>query len=58
MEIDKDGNISEEMARTLLREHQGIEFTNETPWYLQPQRPLQERSRSARKSRQRRSHSA
>ena len=39
MEIDKDGNISEEMARTLLREHQGIEFTNETPWYLQPQRP-------------------
>ena len=39
MEIDRDGNISEEMARTLLREHQGIEFTNETPWYLQPQRP-------------------
>ena len=39
MEIDKDGNISEEMARTLLREHQGVEITNETPWYLQPQRP-------------------
>ena len=39
IEIDRDGNISEEMARTLLWEHQGVEFTNEIPWYLQPQRP-------------------
>ena len=39
MEIDRDGNISEEMARTLLWEHQGVELTNEMPWYLQPQRP-------------------
>ena len=39
MEIDRDGNISEEIVRTLLWEHQGIEITNEMPWFLQPQRP-------------------
>ena len=39
MEIDRDGEMTVEMARTLLWEHQGIEFTNEIPWYLQPQRP-------------------
>ena len=51
IEIDRDGNMSEEMARTLLWEHQGIELTGEPPWYLQPQRPapLQERSKSAQK---------
>ena len=62
MEIDRDGEMSVEMARTLLWEHQGIEFTNgDIPWFLQPQRPAappaRERSRSAWKSRQR-SHSA
>ena len=39
MEIDRDGEMPVEMARTLLREHQGIELTGEPPWYLQPQRP-------------------
>ena len=39
MEIDRDGEMSVEMARTLLREHQGIEFPGDIPWYLQPQRP-------------------
>ena len=39
MEIDRDEEMPVEMARTLLREHQGIEFTNETPWYAQSQRP-------------------
>ena len=39
MEIDRDGEMPVEMARTLLWEHQGIELTNEPPWYLQPQRP-------------------
>ena len=39
MEIDRDGNVPQEMARTLLWEHQGIELTGEPPWYLQPQRP-------------------
>ena len=39
MEIDRDRNVSEEMARTLLWKHQGIELTGEPPWYLQPQRP-------------------
>ena len=39
MEIDRDRNVSEEMARTLLREHQGIEFPGDIPWFLQSQRP-------------------
>ena len=39
MEIDRDGEVPVEMARTLLWEHQGIEITNEIPWFLQPQRP-------------------
>ena len=39
MEIDRDRNVSEEMARRLLREHQGIELTGEPPWYAQSQRP-------------------
>ena len=39
MEIDRDGNVSVEMARTLLWEHQGIEFPGDIPWFLQPQRP-------------------
>ena len=39
MEIDRDGEMPVEIARTLLWEHQGIELTNEPPWYLQPQRP-------------------
>ena len=29
MEIDRDGEMPVEMARTLLWEHQGIELTNE-----------------------------
>ena len=39
MEIDRDRNVSEEMARRLLREHQGIEFPGDIPWFLQSQRP-------------------
>ena len=39
MEIDRDGNVSVEMAGTLLWEHQGIEFPGDIPWFLQPQRP-------------------
>ena len=35
IEIDRDGETPVEMARTLLWEHQGIELTNELPWYVQ-----------------------
>ena len=39
MQIDRDGEMPVEMARTLLWEHQGIEFPRDIPWFLQPQRP-------------------
>ena len=39
MEIDRDGEMPVEMARTLLWEHQGIEFPGDIPWFLQSQRP-------------------
>ena len=39
MEIDRDGEMPVEMARTLLWKHQGIEFPGDIPWFLQPQRP-------------------